>query len=31
MPDYVHILISIPPKLAVASVLGYLKGKVPFI
>lgn len=27
MPDHVHILISIPPKLAVASVLGYLKGK----
>lgn len=27
MPDHVHILISIPPKYAVASVLGYLKGK----
>lgn len=27
LPDHVHILISIPPKLAVDSVLGYLKGK----
>jgi putative transposase len=25
--DHVHILISIPPKLAVSSVVGYLKGK----
>lgn len=27
MPDHVHILISIPPKYAVAQVMGYLKGK----
>ena len=27
MPDHVHILISIPPKYAVASVVGYIKGK----
>ena len=27
LPDHVHILISIPPKYAVAQVVGYLKGK----
>ena len=27
MPDHVHMLINIPPKLAVSSVVGYLKGK----
>lgn len=27
MPDHVHILISIPPKHSVSSVVGYLKGK----
>jgi len=27
MPDHVHMLISIPPKLAVSSVVGYIKGK----
>src|ERR1700761_5877130 len=27
MPDHVHMLISIPPKLAVSGVVGYLKGK----
>src|SRR4029450_6870070 len=27
MPDHVHICIEIPPKDAVASVIGYLKGK----
>jgi putative transposase len=27
MPDHVHILISIPPKYAVSSVVGYIKGK----
>ena len=26
-PDHVHMLIQIPPKLAVSSVVGYLKGK----
>ena len=27
MPDYVHMLIAIPPKYAVSQVIGYLKGK----
>jgi putative transposase len=27
LPDHVHVLISIPPKYAVAQVVGYLKGK----
>ena len=27
MPDHVHILVSIPPKISVASFMGYLKGK----
>jgi len=27
MPDHVHIMITIPPKYAVAQVVGYLKGK----
>ena len=27
MPDHVHMLISIPPKHAVAQVVGYIKGK----
>ena len=27
MADHVHFLISIPPKLAVSSVIGYIKGK----
>ena len=26
-PDHVHIMISIPPKHAVAQVVGYIKGK----
>ena len=26
-PDYVHICVSIPPKLSVSSFMGYLKGK----
>ena len=25
--DHVHVVLSIPPKYAVSSVLGYLKGK----
>ena len=25
--DHIHMLVSIPPKMAVASFLGYLKGK----
>ncbi|MDB4744430.1 IS200/IS605 family transposase [Verrucomicrobia bacterium] len=27
MSDHVHMLISIPPKLSVSSVVGYIKGK----
>ena len=27
MPDHVHMLVSIPPKLSVLSFMGYLKGK----
>ena len=27
LPDHVRVLISIPPKYAVAQVVGYLKGK----
>lgn len=27
MPDHIHMLVSIPPKLSVASFVGYLKGK----
>ena len=27
MPDHVHMLVSIPPKYSVSSVMGYLKGK----
>ncbi|WP_228480233.1 IS200/IS605 family transposase [Streptococcus suis] len=27
MPDHVHMLVSIPPRLSVSSFIGYLKGK----
>ena len=27
MPDHVHMMISIPPKHAVASIIGFMKGK----
>ena len=27
MPDHIHMLISIPPKHAVSSIIGFLKGK----
>ncbi|SUM53497.1 transposase [Staphylococcus epidermidis] len=27
MPDHVHILVSISPKISVSSFMGYLKGK----
>lgn len=27
MSDHVHILIAIPPKIAVSQVVGYMKGK----
>jgi putative transposase len=26
-PDHVHVVVSIPPKYAVSSVMGYVKGK----
>ncbi|MFP3916690.1 IS200/IS605 family transposase [Lysinibacillus telephonicus] len=26
-PDYIHMLVSIPPKLSVSGFVGYLKGK----
>lgn len=27
MPDHVHLLVSIPPKIVVSTFVGYLKGK----
>src|SRR3712207_2148235 len=27
MPDHVHMLIAVPPQYAVASVIGFIKGK----
>jgi len=27
MPDHIHLVLSVPPKLSIAMVLGYLKGK----
>ena len=27
MPDHIHMLVSIPPKISVADFMGYLKGK----
>ena len=27
MPDHIHMMIAIPPKPAVASVIGFMKGK----
>ena len=27
MPDHIHMLISIPPKHAVSSIIGFMKGK----
>ena len=27
MPDHIHMLVSIPPKLSVSEFMGYLKGK----
>ena len=27
MPDHVHMLMAIPPKLAVCQAVGYIKGK----
>ena len=26
-PDHIHMLVNIPPKVAVSSFMGYLKGK----
>ena len=27
MPDHIHLLLSIPPRISVSSFMGYLKGK----
>ena len=27
MPDHVHLLLMIPPKMSISSFMGYLKGK----
>ena len=27
MPDHIHILVKIPPKMSVSNFMGYLKGK----
>ena len=27
MPDYVHMLLNVPPKSSVANVMGFIKGK----
>ena len=27
MPDHIHMLVSIPPKISVSAFMGYLKGK----
>ena len=27
MPDHIHVLVRIPPKIAVSNFMGYLKGK----
>jgi putative transposase len=27
MPDHIHLVVAIPPKLAVSDFVGYLKGK----
>ena len=27
MPDHIHMLVSLPPKLAVSQIMGYLKEK----
>ena len=27
MPDYIHLLLLIPPKYSVSYIMGYLKGK----
>ena len=27
MPDHIHMLVSIPPKMSISSFMGYLKGK----
>ena len=26
-PDHIHMLVAIPPKYSIASIIGYLKGK----
>jgi putative transposase len=29
MSDYVHMMISIPPKIAVSNAVGYIRGRAP--
>ena len=31
LPEHIHMLVSIPPKMSVSSFMGYLKGKVTII
>ena len=31
MPDHVHMLVSIPPRISVSSFMGYLKVKSEFM
>ena len=31
MPDHVHMCVAIPPKHSVASIIGFLKGRVPSV
>ena len=31
MPDHVHLLLEIPPKMSVSYFMGYLKGKSSFM
>lgn len=30
-PDHIHMLVSIPPKYSVSSIMGYLKGKISLL
>ena len=27
MPDHIHLLVDIPPRISVSNFMGYLKGK----
>ena len=30
-PDYIHMLLSIPPKFSVAQIIGYIKGEISYL